>query len=414
MTPTMMPAGALPQATIFGEPQFHTDGELLALGFAPDGSLWSVEEPGVLRHWNAGKGEQLAWTSLSDLETLWVFSRDARVLASASDDLTLWDVSSGQMLTALAQPSWVSALAFAQDSSLLATGHDDGIVRYWDAAGHHLLHELRLHKKAISALAFDSEGSVLAAAGEDKIISLWDVTTGKHLGNLEGHTDRIPALAWQPGTRTLVSAGWDSSARIWDTQKLQVLMLLNNHAQQVMALAFNPHGNLLASVDSSSRVYIWDFAARRVLRDLKSSDAEMRLLAFSHDGHRLASSGARMIHLFDAATGDTLVGSGPRRTAVTRLALDRTGQHLASNGGGLQGRIWSLASPPTVLNLSEKQTLHALRFSPDGKSLAGAATTHVRLWDTATGQPRLEMVGPDTDINTLAISADGASLAAAG
>src|SRR5262245_16478320 len=98
MPSTVMPDNVASQVRVFGEPQLHTDGDLFALSFAPDGSLWSVEEPGVLRQWNAANGQQLHWLSLSDLETVWTFSRDLRLLASASDDLTLWDISSGQVL----------------------------------------------------------------------------------------------------------------------------------------------------------------------------------------------------------------------------------------------------------------------------------------------------------------------------
>ena len=142
MTIAAMPPQTLSSTKVFGEPQLHTDGELLALAFAADGTLWSVEDPGVLRHWNAQTGQQLKWHSLSDLETLWCFSDDTRVLVSASDDLSFWDTSSGQVLTALSQPSWVSALACHPDPAHVATGHDDGSVRFWDASGHQLLHEL--------------------------------------------------------------------------------------------------------------------------------------------------------------------------------------------------------------------------------------------------------------------------------
>src|SRR6059036_2572858 len=106
MTSSLFPPHALPLPQVFGDPHLHSDGDLLALTFAPDGTLWSVEEPGVLRHWNAATGQQLAWYSLSDLETVWAFSPDTRVLASASNDLTFWDTSSGQVLTAVPQPSW--------------------------------------------------------------------------------------------------------------------------------------------------------------------------------------------------------------------------------------------------------------------------------------------------------------------
>src|SRR5438477_8744307 len=73
----------------FGESRFHTDGEVAGLAFAPDDTLWSVEETGVLRQW-AADGQPMARHFLSDLETLWGFSPDARWLASASDTLLLW------------------------------------------------------------------------------------------------------------------------------------------------------------------------------------------------------------------------------------------------------------------------------------------------------------------------------------
>src|SRR5262245_34321131 len=189
---------------IFGEPHLHTDGDLLALSFAPDGTLWSVEEPGLLRQWNAANGHQMQWLSLSDLETVWAFSRDMRVLASASDDLTVWDMSSGQVLTALPQSAWVTALAFGRDSTFVAAGNDDGTLAYWDVAAHRLVHEFRRNKQAISALAVSSDGACLAAAHEDQVISLWDLLSGRYLGDLTGHTDRIPALAWHPEGRFLI------------------------------------------------------------------------------------------------------------------------------------------------------------------------------------------------------------------
>ena len=35
----------------YGEPLFHTESEVLAVRYAPDESLWTVEEAGLLRHW---------------------------------------------------------------------------------------------------------------------------------------------------------------------------------------------------------------------------------------------------------------------------------------------------------------------------------------------------------------------------
>ena len=99
MTSMLTSARVLTNRVVIGEPQLHTDGDVAGLAFAADGSLWSIEETGIVRQWNAPSGQQLDWQWLSDLETLWVFSSDARLLVSASDDLTLWDASSGAVLT---------------------------------------------------------------------------------------------------------------------------------------------------------------------------------------------------------------------------------------------------------------------------------------------------------------------------
>ena len=42
---------------------------LVALAFTAGDGLWSVEEPGVLRHWDAASGHQVAWHQLSEVET---------------------------------------------------------------------------------------------------------------------------------------------------------------------------------------------------------------------------------------------------------------------------------------------------------------------------------------------------------
>jgi WD40 repeat protein len=73
---------------VFGDLCFHTDGDIQLLAFAPDAKLLSIEDLGVLRTWDPGTGQQLRWTFLSDLETLWAVSPEANLIASATDDLT--------------------------------------------------------------------------------------------------------------------------------------------------------------------------------------------------------------------------------------------------------------------------------------------------------------------------------------
>ena len=412
MPSATLPSGSLTRLATFGEPQLHVDGDLITLAFAPDGSLWSVEEPGIVRHWKIDGGQQLEWHRLSDLETLWAFSRDARVLASASNDLTLWDTSSGNILTALGQDSWVSAIAFHPDPAFIATGYDNGSVRYWDFAGHHVVHKLEHHKRPISALAFSGDGKTLAVASEDKLISLWDLTKGTLIGLLKGHTDRIPAIAWHPKKNILVSVGWDSTARVWDTATQQPLILLNNHSAQVTAATFNHDGSLLATADSANKVRIWDFEQKRETHVLSGPESEVRALAFSADGKKLAATGDRLIHVWDSATGQSIGGAGTRATTTTFVAVSPSGR-VASNSGGLVTRIWDSAGKSNLLAIPERSPVHMVAFSPDGKYLATAAEKTLGLWNAADGSLKVAMEGPEEPITLATFSPDGATLASA-
>jgi WD40 repeat protein len=414
MAISLNPTLTVPIKTTFGEPKFHTDGDVLAVCFGKEGWLYSIEESGALRKWNSISGQQMGWSVLSDLETLWVFSSDGRVIASAADDVTIWDASSGQILTSILQPSWVTALAFAPETSFLATGHDSGAIGYWDAPGHHPVFPkgLAFHKKPISALAISPNGKTLAAASEDKTISLWDLATGKYIGCLSGHTDRIAALAWHPSSKFLVSAGWDTTARVWDAATLEPVILLNAHATQLHALAFSRDGKWLACADSSHSVRVWDFDAKKSAQVLKITGADAKTLAFSPDGKQLAANGDRIVHVWNPQTGAPSVNLGPRPLAKTSVSVSPDGSRLLTNAGGAALQLWNAAAGNLDSTVDPGETLRSSAFSPDGKWIAGAVGRTIRLWD-ASGNAIATWEGPEHAITSLAFSSDSTLLASA-
>jgi WD40 repeat protein len=431
------------RARVFGFRPFQTDGELLALRFAPDGSLWSVEEPGVLRHWDVSSGQQMSWHELADPSAVWCFSGAAHYLASGSAELSLWETKSGGLLSWWPQASWVTALAFQAGGLLLASGHDDGRVRLWDYAGGRLVYELPAPISpsggggdlAVSALAFSVDGRKLAVAAEDRSISLWNLANGEMLGRLLGHTDRIPALAWHPDGRRLVSAGWDATARVWDTAVCQPLILLNDHADQVQALAFAPGGQHLASVDSAHLVHLWEMDSYRTLAVQRDHAYEVNGLAFAPHGQCLASGGAgRVIHLWHAPEWNSseyrVLSTESRDPELksqnclrTCLAVSDDGRRLASLGTGTALRVWNTATAEPLLELEDAPLLRAFAASPDGHWFAGSVArpqgleddrSTLFLWRADNGRREKPLSGQVGPITVLAFSADSRLLATAG
>ena len=394
----------------FGLRPFHTDGDLLALGFTPEGNLWSVEEPGVLRNWNLHTQKQIEWHPLDEIATQWCFNATSRLVAAGSDELSIWVSPTGEQLANWSVSSWTTAMAFSPDAHFLATGHDDGVIRLWDWHGPTALHELHGHARPISALAFSRDNQRLASAGEDRIIRIWNMPSGELLGCLEGHTDRIPSLAWHPDGERLVSAGWDTTARVWDTETFEPIILLNSHAGQVHTLAFSPEGRLLACADSANSVHIWDFDTSRTIGVLRDQAKDCTCLTFSPDGQQLAGGGAdRAIFLWDArrALEPDLSGSPP--LSQTCLAVTPDGGRVLSLGAGTSLRIWDARTTESCFQLQDTAVWIAASLSaaenPNRAPLA--------LFQAAAGQFQVQLDGQKDPVTTLAFSLDSRQLASA-
>lgn len=416
--PSTLPTCAgKPSAVVrmFDDRPFRADGEVLALSFAPDGTLWSVEEPGILRRWDLRERRQVEWHSLSDLENLWVFSRDGRVVAAASDEVSLWDVASGQLETLLPQPSWVTALALSGDATLVATGHEDGVVCLWDSANDEPMHELSAHDSPISAVAFSHNGARLATAGEDRVIRLWDVASGQPQATLEGPHDRIPALLWHPEGHRLYSSGWDTSVWVWDVTSGQPVILLNNHDKQIQAIALSRDGRFLACADSGRSIHIWDLTTHRPTQVFRSFDTETRTLAFSPSGQIVASGGSdRVVSLWGAPSPSSEELRVPSDLARAGLALSPSGERLASLVAGKGVRVWETSAEKKVFDLDAESELLSVAYSPEGRFLAAGGVDHrIRLWDAQTGDRRTTLEGPPHPVTAIAFAPRAAVLASA-
>lgn len=399
----------------FGEPRFHTDGDIAGIAFAADSSLYSIDEAGVLRHW-AADGRLLARHFLSDLETLWSFGPGAKLLASGNDDLFLWDVNTGQLLSRIEQnskePAWVSAIAFTADGRTVASGHDDGKLRFYDTATYKFAGEIQAHpRKGVAAVAFSPDGAFVATAGEDLAVRVWDAITHKPLAELKSHTDRIPALAWSPDSTLLISAGWDTSARVWRPPHADPLMLLNSHADQVVAVASSPDGKYLACADSDFDIHLWlDAEAATRGPVLRGHNDEIKCLCFSPDGTKLASAGAdRVVHVWDVRDGKLIAGPNPRgRHAIA--VIPGTPLRLASSGAA-NVRVWDVDTGDEVAptNLCPAFSVAA---SPDGKWLGVGGTDHfAQLWDAVDGHLAASLEATKPPVGFVAFSPDSKTLA---
>lgn len=69
----------------------------------------------------------------------------------------------------------VTCILRSPQRDTFAVGYADGSIRLWSASSQSVLATFNGHKKAVTALAFDETGTRLASGSQDTDLILWDV-----------------------------------------------------------------------------------------------------------------------------------------------------------------------------------------------------------------------------------------------
>lgn len=108
----------------------------------------------------------------------------------------------------------VNVMAFSPDSSLLALGALDGLVKVYRLSDGWGLHFLNLSSPATS-LVFSPDGKLLVSGTSAGQLVLWDVTSGDQLLALPAHAAELTAVLFSPDGSTLYTASADGMLRAW-------------------------------------------------------------------------------------------------------------------------------------------------------------------------------------------------------
>jgi uncharacterized protein YjbI with pentapeptide repeats len=131
-----------------------------------------------------------------------------------------------------AVPTWVPAaslcyaVAWNRSGDLLASGHDDGVVRLWDAVSGKAIRTMVGHSGPVWSVAFSPDGTTLASGSQDTTVRLWNVATATSLRAFSGHRAPVRSVAFSPDSTLLASASDDGTLRLWSVATGSCLAIL--------------------------------------------------------------------------------------------------------------------------------------------------------------------------------------------
>jgi hypothetical protein len=283
-------------------------------------------------------------------------------------------------------PLW--SMAVSSNGAHLATGADDGNVKFWDIAAERVLWTLPAHKTPIWALALSPNGDYLATGSDDGVTKIWDLATQKEAFALP-KIGGVRAVAFSPDGQRVLTGGRDGTVKLWDFRAGKELSSAAGHGSLVAAVAFSPDGKALASASADRTIKVWDAASGQLQLTLTGHESGVYAIAFSPRDRYLASGGwDRTVRLWDLDSGSQLAKLEGHTQDVWSVAFNPAGSALASTGEDQMIRIWDVESKKEVhaFRGAEGAILN-LRFLPAlPQIVAGAKDGNARMWN---------LTGPD-------------------
>ena len=291
------------------------------------------------KHWAA---------SLDDYAIDLAWSPDGNVLAAASaagGNCLAWMPQAGS------QPS-------ASGPQLpLATGGQDGCVRFWDATTGAQTAEVKLGNAWVEHLAWSPAGSALAPTSVPDPTSptpgpgLLFAAAGKKLVALRpdgsvAHTfpdapKTISALAWKPDGSTCAAACFGHVA-VWDATTFAAWKEFP-YGNAIYALTWSPDGRWLVAGCHDNAVHLWAPAEADLELHMSGYETRLKELSFSQDSKWLATGGGRDACVWDCS------GAGPEgreplllphNARVCALAFQNSHGLLAAGAANGEFTLW--------------------------------------------------------------------------
>ncbi len=430
----------------------HT-GAVYACGFSPDSRLVvSAGKDCTVRIWEVASSLGIRiLKGHAYLVEHCVFALDGERVISEDQDhvLKLWDIDTGSELASVkGSRGRFETTDLTPDLRLLSCGTEgEEFIVFEQRLEDGSTGRFTLHKSA----ACSRDGRFLMSLGPEAI-RLWDGVTGAKVTGTRAHSGGVKACAFSLDSTRVVTGGEDQNVILWDAEPktrelppevkaiwagpppvvLEELARFHGHSDTITSCAFSPDGQRILSSSWDGTLKLWDPASTTSALEAPHRSA-VRICCLSPDGRRAVSAGDDNFRVWDTATANLVANADPA-TSVSQISYTTDGSFLVCIGGTsariydgltarelnyIQNQSWLELSPDGELALSlgkETQSVQVWKvltgdvvsqlpgevndvvFSPDGKLIATASQTEVKLWGARSGKQHATLSylrGPD-------------------
>ncbi|KAL8547540.1 hypothetical protein ACS0TY_007029 [Phlomoides rotata] len=232
----------------------HDNKSVIAASSSNNLYVWDVSS-GRVRHTLTGHVDKVCAVDVSKVSN--------RSVVSAAYDRTIkvWDLQKGYCVNTLLSHSNCNALSFSMDGQTVCSGHVDGNLRLWDIQTGKLLSEIAAHSYAVTSLSLSRNGNVILSSGRDNLHNLFDMRSLEICATLRGNGGRVSSnwsrSCMSPDDGYVAAGSVDGSVHIWSVSNAKIVSTLKEHTSSVLCCSWSNLGKPLATSDKNGNICVW-------------------------------------------------------------------------------------------------------------------------------------------------------------
>ncbi|QDT32145.1 serine/threonine-protein kinase [Thalassoglobus polymorphus] len=283
----------------------------------------------------------------------------------------IWSTDTGEVLRVCKIPAGkVTTLSFSPSSSLLATGSNDGWLRFWNPVEAETPTREVKHGPSVELIRFSPDGKQIATGGKTGAVRIWSIEDLEMVAQIPTGKPELVDFRFSPdgqqlavGTNNEIITRWDIANRI----KLGTL----GPCPLLLHFTYSADGKQIAAGTYSGQVLWWDVETGEQVASTPIGDGAVGDLENSNDSNQLlVTKAVGDLIVLDPATQQETHRFQTHTLSFGTIDVSRNGKLIVTGSGDGSVNVIRLNRLNLPEVLWEDKHIRQLEVLPSGNEVA--------------------------------------------